>query len=52
MQDYQDDQEVVRTIKDLKVFASQNWWGGFVTGIITLIAVLSGLVLIGLHSNI
>lgn len=52
LEDYTDDQEVNRTIGDLKKFASWNWWSGFGSGVIALGAAIGGLLLIGLYYNI
>lgn len=52
IEDYTEDQEVTRTIGQLKTYASSNWWSGFGSGIVALGAVLGGLLLIGLYYNI
>lgn len=49
---YSDDQEVVRTVGDLKSFASQNWWGGYMIGVVSVIAFLVLLAGIGLYLHI
>lgn len=52
MQDYQDSQEVVRSIKDLKTLANQNWWVGFGSGALVIVGVIVILIAVGLHYNI
>lgn len=46
-----DDQEVTRTIGDLKVLADQSWWSGFGSGILALACGLGLLFAVGLHNN-
>lgn len=47
-----DDQEVVRTIGDLKKYASMNWWSGFGSGVIAIVITLFFVFYIGLKYNI
>lgn len=52
MEDKTDDQEVVRTIGDLKKYASMNWWSGFGSGVIAIVITLFLVFYIGLKYNI
>jgi len=47
-----DDQEVVRTIGDIKKIASWNWNSGFITGVGTILGILIVVFLLGLKYNI
>lgn len=51
-EDYSDEQEVVKTIKDIKRLANQNWWVGFVSGGAMIIGVVVLLLSVGLYFNI
>lgn len=50
--DWSDEQQVVRTLGELKKFASYNWWVGFGSGMVALITMLALLTVIGLKTNI
>lgn len=49
---YSDDQEVTRTVGDLKKFANTNWWVGFGSGTLMILGVLGLFIAIGLYYNI
>lgn len=52
IEDYSDDQEVSRTIGDLKKHASINWYSGFGSGVIATVIALGIMLAIGLYYNI
>lgn len=47
-----DEQEVVRTIGNLKKVISWNWWTGYVSGAFTIMVILGIIAFIGLYYNI
>lgn len=49
---YSDDQEVTRTVGDLKKFANTNWWVGFASGGAMIVGVIVLLIAVGLYYNI
>lgn len=51
-EDYSDEQEVIKTIRDIKTLARQNWWVGFASGGAMIIGVLVLLAAVGLYYNI
>ena len=49
---YSDDQEVVRTIGEIKVIKNVSYWTGYFSGIITTVCIAGMLILIGLYFDI
>lgn len=51
-EEYSDEQEVVRTVSDIKKLANVNWWVGFASGGAMIIGVLVLIAAVGLYFNI